>query len=141
MLRHFSKIQAQPPPAQEDNEAAEQEFGGIWVGGNEDYPVGEEANEQQNQEQLPGPGLPNQDTSGHNIEAVTKALRWHASLSLVDVSMLLLAPLICTGWGNLVVHSGQLFYCFWVPFLVIKNSFSQLDGFWSYIWRKLPLAN
>ena len=66
-----------------------------------------------------------------------RVLQWHVALSLIDVSMVILMPFICMPWGNLVVYGGHLVYCFWVPYLVIKNSFNQLDGLCSYIMKKL----
>ena len=135
MLLHFRKSNTAVHPNAEApiNEQLE-EFGGIWVGGNGDFPMAEVENP---------PPIPNgnPDNSDHNIKAVMSTLKKSVILSLLDMSMALAAFTYCHPLGLAIGHLHQIMAGCWIPFIVIKSSFKQLDGFWRVLCCRDTAAN
>ncbi len=91
----------------------EEAYGGIWVG--EEYP--------------PQPPPIGHQNNEHGRKAVMRALGWHLKLSMIDVLTVVLVSFGCSKGVMALVYVSQAFCFFFVPFLVVKNGFGQLDGF------------
>ncbi len=89
-------------------------YGGIWVGEVFDDPI-------------PVVIHKNNDLE-HKIDSVMKALHWHFKLCLVDLALPILTIWACNKKAIYFLYPFQILCFYWVPFLVIKKGFSQLDG-------------
>ena len=130
---HFKKASinaVQPIALNQQIAPPDDEYGGIWVGGNGDYPVGG------NPDQNIGHGAGNdnanyhhhQQQSEHGAKAVMKSLKRHVIFSLTDVSILALAFAFCHPVSKPAGYLYNIAFSFWVPFFVIKSSFKQLEN-------------
>ena len=70
----------------------------------------------------------NEAEPGHDVSTVMKVLRWHVCLCLSDASFAVGFVFVCSPVGKAVYHITNIFLGAWVPILVIKNNFRQLDS-------------
>ncbi len=152
MARHFRSQDSLELGEQQPNDNMSSnsvvDFGGIWVGGDMgsldvmfNNFVGESP-EGSPPQQLPPPAInsPNHDSNSnphHGAEAVMKVLKWHMCLCLLDVFFAILTPLTCTPVGKVTYHFNILVSCVWVPILLMKNNFRQLDNLGKSLLDKL----
>ena len=140
MLRHFrNKVGLQPPPPPPPAPAPGD--GGIWMGGNNDYPLGRGEVEVQPQQQQQPNQVANSEASQEQLASVMRALKCHAILSLVDLAMVILGLFVCGPLGNVIPFTYQIVCCYWIPFLVVKSGFKQLDNMAEYLWTIVCLNN
>ena len=137
-----------------DNEVVDEfelaNFGGIWVGSDqgsiESGASSAEKEDSFGQLRLPGqatsPPLPpppiplppeqhEEDNAEeqHRVRSVMKVLRWHAALCLADAALVLVSVMACTSpLGQWTYHVGMLVTGFWIPVLLVRCNFKQLQG-------------
>ncbi len=106
------------------------DFGGIWVGGDIASLEGG-INPSAGEVKDPAPpnntqehGTPKKE---HDIKSVMRVLKWHVLLCMVDVILALSSALICSPIGHGVLHACILASGVWIPFLIIKNNFQNLE--------------
>ncbi len=134
MWRHFTtKVDTDNSPGISIDNG---EYGGIWVG-----EIGDEiASHGSHQQELPH-DLNMDHNSGeeneHHARTVLKTLHWHLGLALVDMFLPVLGILGCSGVYVRFIYVMQILFYFWVPLLVIKKSFEQLDGMKDYLLQLL----
>ncbi len=169
MLRHFRRqkkskaaVLKQPVAAPEVEAAAaaaaDEAYGGIWVGGDavsldvkinnfvgdQDLPNLPQSLQQHYSPPMPpvlsaaaggdvgaaggAGGAGGAVDSDHGEKAVMKAIKCHVSLCLVDAVLTFTTIFVCSPHGKIVFHLVVLVNGIWVPFIVIKNSFKQLDS-------------
>ena len=104
------------------------EFGGIWVGGIGDYPVGGNPDDQDNSHAAQAGNDDYQQQSEHGAKKVMKTLKRHVMFCLTDVSILALAFAFCHPLSKPAGYLYNISFSFWVPFYVIKSSFKQLEN-------------
>lgn len=99
----------------------------------------EEHHQHQQQQPQPQPHhhqQPSQGVDDHATSRVMRALRFHVLLSTVDVSLVVLSIFVCSPVvGKTVHYSFQLACCYWVPLLVVKSGFRQMDGMGRHLWN------
>ncbi len=109
-------------------------YGGIWVGGSAD-----ELTNNYSQEEEPPPVLDmnhihsSNEENSHYAKSVLKTLHWHLRFSLVDIFLPIVGVLGCS---ELIIRSIYLFqvvFYFWIPLMIIKKSFEQLNGTKDYL--------
>ncbi len=95
-------------------------YGGIWVGGDFDYPPNDnDANSNSS----------DMDSDDHDdkAESVLSKLGLHVSVALLDMLVFFVASRnIGSIVGRVLLHMHIVMFCFWIPFIVIKNNFKQL---------------
>ncbi len=107
--KHFNNASVSPVPY-------EPAFGGIWVGEVIDEPA-------------PTPMVAHEtDDNEHKMEAVLKALQWHMKFCLLDLIFPFLTVFGCNTIAIYFIYPMQILCFYWVPFLVIKYGFKQLNG-------------
>ncbi len=96
---------------------AEAPFGGIWVGEVIEEPT------------APIPMIAQSaDDPEHKLESVLKVLQRHLKFCLVDLAFPFLTLFGCNKFVVYFMYPIQILCFYWIPFLVIKNGFKQLDG-------------
>ncbi len=94
-------------------------YGGIWVGGNLDHPPIEAAANSNN--------TIGNDNQNDKAESIFSKLGLHVSVALLDMVMFFLASMsIGNIVGRVLLHVHIVIFCYWIPFIVIKNNFKQL---------------
>ncbi len=68
-----------------------------------------------------------------------RALWWHIRLSVIDLIFIGLSYFGCTRVGIVLFYPFHVFCSFIVPFLVIKNSFKQLDGMFTRCFNQIDV--
>lgn len=105
------------PTNQEHDTSSDLAYGGIWVG---------EGPELENHSPPP---LPNENSqASHNEKNVMRALKWHALLSLTDVALVTFAYFYCISGGKELGNICQILCYFYIPFLLVRFNFKQLQG-------------
>ncbi len=103
----------------------EEPYAGIWVGEMFDDP--------------PDDPLPNvhETLPEHKVESVLKTLKGHLQLCLVDLAFPLIALFGSNETAIYFMYPMQIVCFYWVPFLVIKNGFKQLDSVATHVVRTI----
>ncbi len=57
-----------------------------------------------------------------------RVLRRHVLLSLLDVSAVVATFFLCSSAGVVLSYAMKFLFSFWIPLLVVKGNFRQLDG-------------
>ncbi len=145
MYRYFSKKNlVVPAPVDDNNEQiVDENFGGIWIGGNgelplqrmgggdhgNDDPTGNDGAAVANAHNVAPPADASDDNDHHKAEAVMKTLRRYLLFALVDCVMVVGMLYYCYPIGHAIFYAYDIFFCYWFPFYFIKSSFPQMDDF------------
>ena len=100
--------------------------------------AGDEGKSEASSASPPPPSPPS--SSGHETWAVMRVLRRHVLLSLLDVSAVVATFFLCSSAGVVLSYAMKFLFSFWIPLLVVKGNFRQLDGVvGSFVRDKLGL--
>ncbi len=145
MLYHFSKknvVNVSP----ENNGQGVEDFGGIWVGGAGDISMqevnAEDGDNASNESVLSAESASvsnsnnnnsdNKDDAvqaDHKAEAVMQTLWRYLLLAPVDIIVVIGMLYVCSPVGKAAFYVYVFVSDFWIPFYLIKSSFTQMNDF------------